>query len=603
MKTTNMTKELLIAMSADLLKTLPLAHYMKNTTIEVVLDERAPTSYFNPKQFNIHVAMSNIAEALAETAKTTNGILTDEDFEETVRTLLYHEVSHAMLTPKNLMGFAQTAQHIQADMANIIEDERIETILAKYYLGVDFKGLANRLIHYQHPKSFEEWVFYGLRLRKAPFGLAEMLNEFKKFMLHTCGNNSQNDDGSSLAYEMKALLVALRQIYDRYASQTQSQQQGQGSGKGGNGEAKEAAEQNGNGQQGQGSDNGRSAKGESQENGQSAEDGKAEKGEEKDGKAEGGKQKTAKGKKAEEKDGEAEKGEDGDAIKKAEEALEAFAQEELTSKIVAACIGGMKSNAVRRGGLRRTLDIVCADAPNHEAKLGMLKAIIRNQGLGHATAPTIASLNGKLNIKRYIKDQHLTMKWFDKSLGEGDKEAKKYQKKVLNIWLDQSGSFSGHCRSVNRIFKALNEIERERDDFEWHLVRWNDHIVLVKNNDERYSETSGGTNIYPNQINSIYKEINTKGHEVNIVLFDGEIGYTAEELKRRGYSEDSIKGIGYCLDDLKIFDNKRTIFITEGSNAEGIKKVCKNCRDVIVENSNYEGKLTENIISAFDMLV
>jgi hypothetical protein len=63
MKTTNMTKELLIAMSAELLKTLPLAHYMKNTTIEVVLDEHAPTSYFNPKQFNIHVAMSNIAEA------------------------------------------------------------------------------------------------------------------------------------------------------------------------------------------------------------------------------------------------------------------------------------------------------------------------------------------------------------------------------------------------------------------------------------------------------------------------------------------------------------------------------------------------------------
>ena len=62
------------------------------------------------------------------------------ELEVIVRTLLYHEVSHAILTPilTDLDDFSFTN-------FNIFEDERIEVLEDKTFLDVNFKGLLQTL--------------------------------------------------------------------------------------------------------------------------------------------------------------------------------------------------------------------------------------------------------------------------------------------------------------------------------------------------------------------------------------------------------------------------------------------------------------------------
>jgi uncharacterized protein YeeX (DUF496 family) len=228
----------------------------------------------------------------------------------------------------------------------------------------------------------------------------------------------------------------------------------------------------------------------------------------------------------------------------------------------------------------------------------MLKAIIRNQGLGVSTAPTIGGYNGKFNVNRYIKDQHLTLKWFDKTLDGGEREARKAQKKILNLWLDQSGAFHSHDDTINGILKALSEIESSRNDFEWRLIKVTCGVNIVKDKKKRYSKSYTGNALPTKAMRKAYSETNGTSREVNIVLFDGNA--MSMDFGSGGEPRDPMEE--YSYEALKVFDNKRTIFITESSNTYEIKMVCPNAREIIKENSDYEGRLKANIIKAFDLL-
>lgn len=104
-------------------KTLPIGYYTKRP-IPVTIDSEAETSYYTPLEDKICISLSQIATAMEKVPDTA-------DKETTVRSNLYHEVSHAILTPTNL--------EIN-DPMNIFEDERIETLLRDFYLDVDFEA-------------------------------------------------------------------------------------------------------------------------------------------------------------------------------------------------------------------------------------------------------------------------------------------------------------------------------------------------------------------------------------------------------------------------------------------------------------------------------
>src|SRR5690554_5424089 len=121
----NITKE----RAQSILQTLPVGYYLKRN-IDVELSETASTSYIDLQTERITIAMNNFHKA-------HKFVVSDEQLEETVRAILYHELSHALLTPKKLRI---------TNRMNVFEDERIETLLKNFYINVDFKQNISKLV-------------------------------------------------------------------------------------------------------------------------------------------------------------------------------------------------------------------------------------------------------------------------------------------------------------------------------------------------------------------------------------------------------------------------------------------------------------------------
>lgn len=134
----------------QILKTLPIGYYAKRN-IEVTLDDSATSSYYIPMEDKIVISTEQLLPVLVKHS-------TEENLESDIRTMLYHEVSHAILTPK----------HIKVtDYLNIVEDERIETILRKFYLNVDFRSFVKRVndFHDEAPTTGDQAFYQLVRFR------------------------------------------------------------------------------------------------------------------------------------------------------------------------------------------------------------------------------------------------------------------------------------------------------------------------------------------------------------------------------------------------------------------------------------------------------
>lgn len=147
----------------DVLKTLPVGYYLGHP-VSLRLDPTGDSTYIELDCERVTVSYKNICTALENAPD-------DIDPEPIIRALLYHEISHALLTPRCLLSSvslnfitkccsrykncddkaAYIWDHIH-DIINIFEDERIETTCRNYYMNVDFKRLL--VLLNGDPKNF-----------------------------------------------------------------------------------------------------------------------------------------------------------------------------------------------------------------------------------------------------------------------------------------------------------------------------------------------------------------------------------------------------------------------------------------------------------------
>ena len=148
---------------------LPIGIYAKRR-IRCSLREDENTSFYSPMTDEIIISYPQITGALKMTPE-------DEDKEVAIRSMLYHEVSHAILTGWN--GRV-------TDQFNIFEDERIETVLNDFYLDVDFAKQVYRINGIQSnddlkaPKNALDAFYQLVRFHK---GDADLLDRVKKMLV------------------------------------------------------------------------------------------------------------------------------------------------------------------------------------------------------------------------------------------------------------------------------------------------------------------------------------------------------------------------------------------------------------------------------------
>ena len=146
--------DITFAKCEQILNTLPIGYYA-GRRIGVSLKDEIPTSYYCPAEDTITISYPIIREGVSKITDT-------EDIESVVRSMIYHEVSHAILTPERMSVRAE-----QKDAINIFEDERIETVLRNYYHGVNFRKQVYDLnggIHEPHDATgaFFNAVRFGI---------------------------------------------------------------------------------------------------------------------------------------------------------------------------------------------------------------------------------------------------------------------------------------------------------------------------------------------------------------------------------------------------------------------------------------------------------
>ena len=132
--------------------TLPIGLYA-GRRIEAELKEKEDCSYYNPELDTVVISYNQLTEGF-------NNLSDTADIEMLVRSNFYHEISHAILTPRKMRV---------NDIINIFEDERIETLLNHFYYGTDFKKCVKAIADYDPnhipQDSLDAW-FYLVRFRQ-----------------------------------------------------------------------------------------------------------------------------------------------------------------------------------------------------------------------------------------------------------------------------------------------------------------------------------------------------------------------------------------------------------------------------------------------------
>lgn len=145
-----------------ILKTLPIGYYLKRN-VDVTLDPDTECSYYVPMDDTIRISFKQLEGAFESIEKTKNA-------EKIVRGMLYHEVSHAFITPKNLR---------MTSWMNTFEDERIESVLRHYYLNTNFRELVKLVNNFkgEKPANAQQAFYQLVRYRVGNKDWLERLHE------------------------------------------------------------------------------------------------------------------------------------------------------------------------------------------------------------------------------------------------------------------------------------------------------------------------------------------------------------------------------------------------------------------------------------------
>lgn len=203
------------AQCETVLKTLPIGYYA-GRRVDTILDEKEVTSFYSPMEDKIVVSypiIAHRAQAMPDNA----------DAESAIRAMLYHEVSHAILTNGNELK--------ATDINNIFEDERIETILKDYYMNTDFKQQLYDICGGTIPEARDEKeaFFNAVRFRCAPQNIQ---NEVTRIINEYAYLNRNVDDWyawSRYRREINDLYEKVCKAFKKNPEQFQPQNQNGGS--------------------------------------------------------------------------------------------------------------------------------------------------------------------------------------------------------------------------------------------------------------------------------------------------------------------------------------------------------------------------------------
>lgn len=443
--------------------TLPIGYYAFGR-VPAILEQHGNHTYYDPRTNTIHVDGEQVE-------KFCGNLPDGEPTEPIIRALLYHELSHAMLTPK----YPKVPY-----ILNVMEDERIETVLKDYYEGVDFKrnlAVANNWdgtcdeVCTKPTQAFYDIVRYhiappnknGKRASKLVTQAEDIVDTFKDM------NANETADGWYGKHYIRAIRALYEEVKKWYPEEEDEQEQD------GEGEAQS---------------------GDSQKNGAQAGEAIGDKDEDYEasgeGEGNGGQQKT---------------GTVGDTATNG---------------------GGESSNMM--GGMRptkinprldRALNAVVHEMqsvkPEPDTKLmAELDRIFTSFNKKNSGGSSMNCYSGVLNPRNCGRADYRF--WEKKAPING---GNKYGTVHLNLFVDVSGSMYDSIRMVNQLIDSLHEVTRKHKEVTFSIMAMGEGQRRIDIQKEPYLSAGGGNDLTEDIINQ-YRDMQKKNTAVyNLVVFDG----------------------------------------------------------------------------------
>ena len=552
-----LTKELL----QHYINKVPIGYYV-GRNVDVAIGDKDDT-YFDLVKGSIVISYPTIKD-------NARLIKTDADAEKSVRHLIFHELSHALLTPRIL--------HIDM-VLNVFEDERIESILKNYYLDTDFKTFVKKLNGFKNQPPENEWdAWYQLvRYRRGPVYFLSRVHEIIDDYTHLDIAVSRID--TEIRSSIRNYEAEVNHLYEEFVkwyNQTNPSdlkidkslkdlmQNGEGDGQSDDKNSQQI-------QVGTGLSNA--------DNNQSDNNNK-------DG-LEEALQKSLESFKDSKKDLLMEVPKVDDKANKFANvsSIEAIDVNEGDYDDLYTIIDDSNDKA---GGLwhrpgkdddkaKQKADKAVFDTI--DSLISLLKTTRKNNG------SSIAAYSGVINPRNVIRDDY---KYFMQQNRKG--HASVYSKMHLNMFIDCSASFKDNDEKVNTLLWALTKFERAVPDFSYDLISCGVGQKLRP----KYNRTQSsydGTVLTDDIFDMFKKQQFTNAVNMNIVLYDGKVNHLHK-----------YKTTGKCIEsNWEAFNDVNTVIIVDDSNEEAVNKFCPLAHKII--SKDYVEELYKNTYAALLQLI
>lgn len=448
--------ELTFTKCEQILNTLPIGYYT-GRRIGIALDKEEQTSMYSPLEDKIIISYPIIAERMKKMPEGS-------DEEEAVRSMLYHEVSHAILTPPTLCN---------DDIYNIMEDERIESVLRNYYHNVNFRKQLYDLHNGHAPKAtnpktaFYNAVRFGLGTAIVQNEVNRIIKEFAP-LNRTTERYSVTPSIRQYEYDTHELYNLIQREFEKDPDAFNMPEQGE--------EAQMDSIKNGQGQ------------GQGQGNEQSKKQGKQDE------------------------DGEGESSEDmPDRIGDAERNIEMNSED--VKRMVGACLANKP-------------DVSEAEQEKLNEFQKTVETIIGNFNKKNSGGSGINTYSGVFNPRAVVRKDY---RFFERSMSTQGNN--KFGTCHLNLIIDCSGSFYGNVGLTNGIIAVLTEIERKNRNFSMDVVFINHELHICKTVKDRKMDAWGGNTIPSNMKEVLLSLQKPQTCNYNIILFDGDAMCNNHDLR------------------------------------------------------------------------
>lgn len=207
--------------------------------------------------------------------------------------------------------------------------------------------------------------------------------------------------------------------------------------------------------------------------------------------------------------------------------------------------------------------------------------ILANKKVTKSNASAINAYSGVFDPRSVIRDDY---KWFVQQNRQGN--VKQFSKIKLNLFIDNSGSFSWNETIVNQLLFALKKLEQQEPNFTFDLITMNTRFELKKKN-ERELHCDGGNDIPAYSEGIIKKVQDRQSMNYNIVLFDGDALSDSTE--------------GRSGKQFKRFNMPNTVMILEDSNRKYAETYCKGIKRIYTRR--YAAELIDQVCVALSFLL